>query len=158
MYNHPSMLQRARRRSEDEQSSLANTKGEIYARSPTQASFHPSPGGRSHSKPSTPLPPNPHAYNNGALHHSPPSPHAALPPIASAVAHPHRETPSTYYDPTQDTGDRALSRGQPARYEPYAHEVCLFPSVTAAHLHPIPPLLMLPIPGNFLTDETYTAS
>lgn len=116
MYNHPTVLQRARRRSEDE--SLPNTKGEIYARSPTQASFHHSPGGRSHSKPSTPLQPS--ASFNGA-HHSPNSPHTALPPITSAI--PPRETPgSNYYDPTQDAGDRAVSRGG-ARYQPYSHDV-----------------------------------
>jgi hypothetical protein len=99
---------------------MSNTKGESsYARSPTQASFHHSPGGRSqHSKPSTPLQPT----LNGTLH-SPNSPHTALPSIASAVY--PRETPvSNYYDPTQDTGDRGISRGG-ARIEAYGHDVCI---------------------------------
>jgi hypothetical protein len=88
-----------------------------YARSPTQASFHHSPGGRSQpSKPSTPVQPT----FNGTLH-SPNSPQTALPSIASTIY--PRETPvSNYYDPTQDAGDRGISRGG-ARYEAYGPDV-----------------------------------
>jgi len=117
MYPHPPVLQRARRPSEDE--SLSNTKGDKYPllQSPTQASFHQSPTGRSqHSKPSTPLQPS----FNGPLQ-SPHSPQTSLPPIASTTY--PRETPvSNYYDPTQDTGERSVNRSG-ARYEPYGAEV-----------------------------------
>lgn len=145
--NHaPSVLQRTRRRSEEDRerererdSALShqsgNTKGEIYARSPTQPSFgtHPlqqqSPGQRSshsHSKPATPLLPSASAFHNHshnhngtanvhhphtttATHTSPGSPpRTALPPIASALqGTPSSQDRSTYYDPTQDTGDRS---------------------------------------------------
>ena len=104
---------------------LANAAASAKLSSPTQASFNHHP----------PLPPTlqPSFHPAQPAQPAPASPPNGLPSLTGLFA---RDTPTKYYDPTQDAGDRSITPRQASRFHPSAAEVSLLPTTPVCSILP----------------------